>query len=213
MDRAEIRGQIDGIDSEIISLLAKRGALVSMAGKLKKNETEVRAADRVKAMVENTRQKAALSGLDPSIVEKIYGTIIDCFINKEMQEFKDRNSARVKVYPKAQLPLRANVPGAKMWAVALEKSMLTYFEMAPDTVFPEHAHEAEQITMVLDGELTFVFGDKKATLKAGDVVAVPSNVKHSVSTGKKACRAVDAWSPVRKDYLPREKVEDCSFFS
>lgn len=202
MDIAEIREQIDGIDSEIIKLLARRSSLVSEAGKLKKSEAEVRAADRVEKVIENVRQKALAAGLDTSIAEKIYRTIIDCFINKEMQEFKDRNSAPVKVYPKDQLTLRSNVPGAMMWAVAIEKSMLTYFEMEANTVFPEHFHEAEQITLVLDGELAFLFDNKQVALKAGDVVAIPSNVKHSVSTGKDGCRAVDAWSPVRKEYLP-----------
>ncbi len=88
-----------------------------------------------------------------------------------------------------------------MWAVALEKSMLTYFEMGPNTIFPEHSHEAEQITLVLDGELTFSFNDERVTLKTGDVVAVPSSIRHSVATGGAACRAVDAWSPVRREYL------------
>lgn len=118
-----------------------------------------------------------------------------------MKEFKDRNDTPVKVYPKDRLPLKEIVPGAKMWAVALEKSMLTYFEMEPNTLFPEHSHEAEQITLVLDGELTFSFSNKRVTLRAGDVIAVPSNVKHSVATCGTACRAVDAWSPIRQEYL------------
>jgi hypothetical protein len=33
------------------------------------------------------------------------------------------------------------------------------------------------------------------------VIAISSNVKHSVRTGDKPCKAVDAWSPVRKEYL------------
>ena len=198
----DIRQRIDTIDSEIIKLLAQRGGLVSEAGKLKKSEDEVRAADRVEKVIENVKQRAVSSGLDPLIAEKIYRTIIDCFINKEMTEFRGGKGASVKVYSKDQLPLRSNVPGAKMWAVALEKSMLTYFEMEPNTVFPEHSHEAEQITLVLDGELVFSFDGKQVALKVGDVVAIPSNVKHYVSTGKDGCRAVDAWSPVRKEYLP-----------
>ncbi len=107
----------------------------------------------------------------------------------------------IKVYRKRDLPMRPNVPGASMWAVALEKSMLTYFEMEPDTAFPEHSHEAEQITLVLEGELTFSYEGKTAALKAGDVIAIPSNISHSVSTGGQKCKAVDAWSPVRKEYL------------
>ncbi|MDA8433898.1 MAG: cupin domain-containing protein [Nitrospiraceae bacterium] len=108
---------------------------------------------------------------------------------------------KVRIYRGADLPMRRNVPGAMMWAVGLEKSMLTYFEMESDAAFPEHSHEAEQITLVLEGELTFSYESKTVTLRPGEVIAIPSNVRHSVSTAGRACRAVDAWSPVRKEYL------------
>jgi quercetin dioxygenase-like cupin family protein len=106
-----------------------------------------------------------------------------------------------RVYRKEELTMKPNVPGALMWAVGLEKSMLTYFELEPNTVFPEHAHEAEQITLVLEGELTFSYGGKTVKLRPMEVIAIPSNVVHSVTTGNCKCRAVDAWSPVRKEYL------------
>ena len=75
--------------------------------------------------------------------------------------------SRTKVYRNNDLPLKQAVAGANMWAVGLEKAMLTYFEMAPDTQFPEHAHEAEQITLVLEGELTFAYGGTTVTLGPG----------------------------------------------
>jgi len=108
---------------------------------------------------------------------------------------------QIKVYRKNDLPLKSAVSGANMWAVGLDKAMLTYFEMAPDTQFPDHSHEAEQITLVLEGELTFTSEGKTVTLKPGEVIALPSNVKHSAKTGSVPCKAVDAWSPVRKEYL------------
>ncbi len=107
----------------------------------------------------------------------------------------------IQVYYNDKLSLKPGVPGAKMWAVGLEKAMLTYFEMEPGTKFPEHSHEAEQITMILEGELTFAYDGKTVTLKSGDVIAIPSNKVHSASTGGKPCKAVDAWSPVRKELL------------
>lgn len=106
-----------------------------------------------------------------------------------------------KIYREDSLTMKPAVPGAKMWAVGLEKAMLTYFEMDPGTEFPEHSHEAEQITMVLEGELTFAYEGKTVTLKSGDVIAISSNVVHAVSTGNAPCKAVDAWSPVRKEFL------------
>ncbi|MBI5042820.1 MAG: GNAT family N-acetyltransferase [Nitrospirae bacterium] len=107
----------------------------------------------------------------------------------------------IKVYPKQKLPLRPDIPGAMMWAVGLEKAMLTYFEMEPNTVFPVHSHVAEQITLVIEGELTFTYEGKTVVLKSGDVIAIPSKVPHSAFTGKSKCCALDAWSPVRKEFL------------
>lgn len=108
---------------------------------------------------------------------------------------------QIKIYRKNDLPLKPAVSGASMWAVGLDKAMLTYFEMEPNTQFLDHAHAAEQITLILEGELTFAYEGKTVTLKPGEVIAIPSNVKHSAKTGSTACKAVDAWSPVRKEYL------------
>ena len=107
----------------------------------------------------------------------------------------------IGVFHKNELSLKPAVTGARMWAVGLSKSMLTYFEMDPGAVFPEHSHEAEQITMILEGEMTFSYEGNQAVLKPGEVIAIPSNIKHSAVAGKKGCRAVDAWAPVRKDFL------------
>ncbi len=37
----------------------------------------------------------------------------------------------IRVYSKDQLTLRPAVAGARIWAVGLDQTMLTYFEMAP----------------------------------------------------------------------------------
>jgi quercetin dioxygenase-like cupin family protein len=107
----------------------------------------------------------------------------------------------IHIYRKEDLKLKSDIPGASMWAVALDRTMLTYFEIEPNTKFPDHSHEAEQITLILEGELTFTYGAETTVLKAGDVIAIPSNEVHSAFTGDTPCKAVDAWSPVRKEFL------------
>jgi len=201
MNLKEIRDEIDTLDAELIALLSKRGRLVNKAGKLKKDEKDVKAPDRVAEVIQKVRNGAEAAGLDPAIAETVYRTITDCFINQEMREFMKTHAPSVRAYRKEDLPLRTLLPGANMWAVGLEKSMLTYFEMEGNTTFPEHSHEAEQITMVLEGELTFIVDAGHITVKPGEVIAIPSNVVHSVFTGNAPCKAVDAWSPVRKEYL------------
>lgn len=110
-------------------------------------------------------------------------------------------SNRVHHYPADLLPLRPDVAGASMWAVALDRAMLTYFEVEPNGRFDLHAHESEQITFVLEGELVFETEDGRAVaVRAGEAIAVPSNVPHAVSTRERAARALDAWAPVRDDY-------------
>ncbi len=106
----------------------------------------------------------------------------------------------IRYYPKDKLQLEQDVPGAKMWAVALEKAMLTYFEVEPNSHFDMHKHQSEQITLVLEGTLYFEISDKTVSVKEGDVIAIPSNIKHAVFTKDNFVRAVDAWSPVRKEY-------------
>jgi len=108
--------------------------------------------------------------------------------------------ADIRYYPKDKLQLEQDVPGAKMWAVALDKAMLTYFEVEPNSHFDMHKHLSEQITLVLEGTLYFEMSDKMVSVKEGEVIAIPSNIKHAVFTKDDFVRAVDAWSPVRKEY-------------
>ena len=87
-----------------------------------------------------------------------------------------------------------------MWGVALEKVMLTYFEVQPGAVFETHTHESEQITMVLEGELFFNTEEGEIAVGPGEVIAFPSNVPHGTFTKTKSARAVDAWSPIMEKY-------------
>ena len=102
------------------------------------------------------------------------------------------------------LRLRPNVPGARMWAVSLRHTMLTYFEVEPCSRFETHSHESEQITMVLSGELFFEVDGVVHCIKPGEVIAIPSSVPHAVWTEKFAVTAIDAWSPVMRKYKSAE---------
>jgi len=105
-----------------------------------------------------------------------------------------------KHYPKGTLFLKPDVPGAKMWSVALSKTMLTYFEINPHSRFGAHSHASEQITMVLEGELFFRVNERILRLQSGDVLAIPSRVPHAAFTKRRSVKAIDAWSPIMKKY-------------
>ncbi len=103
-------------------------------------------------------------------------------------------------YPKERLVLQADSEGAAMWAVALEKTMLTYFEVEPHYHFDRHHHDSEQITMVLEGTLYFDVEGDVFSVGPGEVIALPSLVPHAVFTKEEPVKAVDAWSPVMGKY-------------
>jgi len=109
-------------------------------------------------------------------------------------------NAEAKYYSRKDLQLRPDIPGASMWAVTLEHTQFTCFEVDPHASFESHSHVSEQITMVLEGELFFELPGRTVCVGAGEVIAIPSNLPHAVFTREKPARAVDAWSPVMDKY-------------
>lgn len=107
----------------------------------------------------------------------------------------------VRFYPRGDLRLRTDIAGAAFWAVRLERVMLTYFEVQPRVRFDRHSHEAEQITMVLEGALTFEYdGAAPVTVGPGEAIAIPSWAPHAVVAGPAGAKAIDTWSPPHSRY-------------
>jgi SAM-dependent methyltransferase/protein-tyrosine-phosphatase/quercetin dioxygenase-like cupin family protein len=110
-------------------------------------------------------------------------------------------AAKATHYSRAALAMRPEAEGAAYWAVALDRAMLTRFDVKPGGRFERHAHQAEQITLVLRGSLTFEFDDQPpVTVGEGEVVAIPSGLPHAVSASAHGADAVDAWSPPREGF-------------
>ncbi len=79
--------------------------------------------------------------------------------------------------------------------------MVTWVEMEPGSVLPEHKHGHEQISLVVEGALELTVGGETRVMKKGDAAVVPSNVLHSGRVLDEFTVAIDAWNPIREDYL------------
>ncbi len=101
----------------------------------------------------------------------------------------------VRVLRGATHPWRADVPGAVYQQVGLERVSMTWFRLEPHASFDQHAHEAEQITYVLEGRLELEVEGEVISVGPGDAIAVPSRVPHAVRAGDAPVFALDAWSP------------------
>nr|WP_311420237.1 chorismate mutase [Kingella denitrificans] len=83
----EVRQAIDGLDAELIALLAKRQALVEQAGRLKPrgDAKAVAAPDRVAQVIAARRGQAAAAGLSPDVAEAVWQAMIAAFIRLETE--------------------------------------------------------------------------------------------------------------------------------
>lgn len=83
-------------------------------------------------------------------------------------------------------------PGAPRPAEALA---LGLFVQGPHTVYPPHAHPAEEVYAVLTGEPAFQSGAGApfTPRPAGSIVRHPGDVAHAIETGESPLLAVYAW--------------------
>src|SRR5260370_16251121 len=59
-----------------------------------------------------------------------------------------------------------------------DKAMVAQVFLKKDAVVPEHHHESEQITYILEGALKFELEGKQVIVRKGEVLHIPSNVPH-----------------------------------
>jgi isochorismate pyruvate lyase len=86
----DIRAAIDRIDQDVIGLLGRRAQYVCAAAGFKKDQTDVRAPERVEAMLRTRREWAESQGLDPDFIERLYRSVVEYFVAQELRTWADR---------------------------------------------------------------------------------------------------------------------------
>ena len=93
------------------------------------------------------------------------------------------------------------MPGILRREVHLDGVMVTFFDLEPGAIIPDHHHPHQQIPYVISGRLEFDLDGEKRVLQGGDGVLIPPDVPHSAVVVGGPCKALDAWHPIREDYL------------
>jgi quercetin dioxygenase-like cupin family protein len=83
-----------------------------------------------------------------------------------------------------------------------DKAMVAQVFLKKDAVVPEHHHESEQITYILEGALKFEIEGKEIVVRKGEVLSIPSNVPHR-AVALEDTLDLDIFSPIRTDWLTR----------
>ncbi|MEA3491980.1 MAG: chorismate mutase [Campylobacterota bacterium] len=85
----EAREEIDKVDEQIIALIAKRNDYIKQIAHFKNSVDEVKASERINAVVSRAREQAISLGLSPNLINDLYVRMIDAMVESEVAEFKN----------------------------------------------------------------------------------------------------------------------------
>ena len=86
----EVRSEIDQIDKELVSLLAKRQKYVENAALIKKDRNLIIDKPRIEEVISNIKKFSSSSGLSDAISEPLWRKLIELSIEHEFKEFESK---------------------------------------------------------------------------------------------------------------------------
>jgi quercetin dioxygenase-like cupin family protein len=92
------------------------------------------------------------------------------------------------------------VPG--VWRRTLswgERLMVVQVTLEEGAIVPAHRHPHEQITYVVEGELSMEVEGRTYVLRAGDSLLFPADVEHGANALQRTL-VIDTFSPPREEY-------------
>ena len=92
--------------------------------------------------------------------------------------------------------------------VSGERLTLAVVELDPGAVVAEHAHENEQLGLVLHGSMDFRIGDERREVGPGETWTIPSNTPHEAVAGPDGAVVVDVFAPPRDDWAALEPLAE-----
>jgi len=105
----------------------------------------------------------------------------------------------------------ASLPPLRVWdgviarAVEGERLTLSVVELDPGAVIPEHAHENEQVGLLLSGSMHFRAGGEERDAVPGTTWSIPANMPHDVVVGPHGAVVVEVFAPRREDWDALER--------
>jgi len=98
----------------------------------------------------------------------------------------------------ADLATEEPYPGVVRRTFDSDKATVNQYAFAPGASFPIHRHEAEQITLIEQGEVDMTVAGSVRRLRAGDWSVVPGDVEHGITAGPDGARIVAMVVPRRE---------------
>ena len=88
-----------------------------------------------------------------------------------------------------------------------ERITLAILELAPNSVVPEHRHPAEQLGMVITGQMRFTIDGETRDLGPGGTWRILGDKPHDVVAGPEGAVVIDVFTPIRSDWDEKRIVD------
>ncbi len=88
-----------------------------------------------------------------------------------------------------------------------DRITLAIVELAPNAVVPEHRHAAEQLGMVIRGQMHFTVDGETRDLGPGGTWRILGDRPHDVVAGPEGAVVIDVFSPIRSDWDDKVVVD------
>ena len=101
------------------------------------------------------------------------------------------------------LPKEQLKPDLARRLISTERMMLAHVYLEQGAIVPQHSHENEQLTYILEGTLRFWLGEDESEVvdvSAGEVLHIPSQLPHKAEALERTLD-VDIFCPPRQDWL------------
>jgi quercetin dioxygenase-like cupin family protein len=81
-----------------------------------------------------------------------------------------------------------------------ERSMLARIVLRKGCIVPEHSHDNEQISYIVEGALKFLIEGREIVVSAGEVLVIPPHMPHAAEALEDTVD-LDIFCPPRADWL------------
>ena len=101
----------------------------------------------------------------------------------------------------ADIPATEVYPGISRQILNGDRQTMVRYVYQPGSVFPEHHHPEEQITVVVSGQIEFTVAGETVVLTGGQAAVIPANVPHGARvTGNEPVETFNSMSPRREQH-------------
>jgi unsaturated pyranuronate lyase len=92
-----------------------------------------------------------------------------------------------------------------------ERITLAVVEIDPDSTVPVHQHEAEQVGIVVRGDVEITIAGQTRAVSVGGGWRILSGLPHGVTAGPDGAVVIEAFNPVRTDWEGLPVIDGSTF--